>query len=154
MHESNAMNSRRLSGGERAEQNKVRDDNVGRSPSQFRSDVICPSGSPQLRLCFVGNAPELCWYPAAKQTSYWRCIIERMRIGLAEWDKCRANPEEPLHQAVTDRHARTADARADNDPEVMAAFDQPRQHRHDEWNIAAALEYCGENAGGPLYVIA
>jgi hypothetical protein len=74
----NARNARRLRAGEGTQQNKVCDDYVSRRPSQFRCNVVGPSGSPHERLCLPGYALELCWYPAANQTFDRRQIVERM----------------------------------------------------------------------------
>jgi hypothetical protein len=150
VHEGHRGNTQRFSSSKGAEQNEIRDHEVGSYPLTFRSDVVGPRRRPSGSLRLARNASKSRRAPSS-QDAVLECGVEGMAMGLPKWHLNSAASDYSLNEPRVDLKPGMADAWSGKDPYGMTAFNNAGHYRHDKRNIPPALEHRGENTCGSMH---
>jgi hypothetical protein len=132
---------RRLGSGQRAKQNKIREEEVGGHPVQFRLYVLTPGRCPEECPSFLRDDMELRWNPPADQPFRRSYTIEWVSIGFLEWNNRSSCCRQAVGKAFADLQSSAADTWSDEYPKVVPTLNQPRHDWHKERNVPTALEH-------------
>ncbi len=146
MHDRRSGHVRCLSGGERADEDEVRHDNIGGLAAQFGCHVLGPGRRPAIRQCLNGGPFQYCWCPTVNQAASRRRAVERMDRGLREGDHGCARGRDSGEKPVVNRQPGGSHPRSSEDAYRVAAGHELRDDRGDQGDIAVAVIHRDQDA--------